>query len=137
MPDEILTRCGYRCDLCLAYRPNVKKNDRRQILSDGWHTYFGFRVPPGDIVCDGCMSDENPRLVDASCPVRPCVITHDIENCAYCGDYVCDKLKGRIAEYDEIQERHGKPIPKSDYENFIKPYESRERLERIRKELRE
>jgi hypothetical protein len=22
--DEVLARCGYRCDLCLAYRPNVE-----------------------------------------------------------------------------------------------------------------
>jgi hypothetical protein len=23
--EPILTRCGYRCDLCLAYKPNVLK----------------------------------------------------------------------------------------------------------------
>jgi len=135
MTNEILTRCGYRCDLCLAYRPNVERDDRRQALSDGWHEYFGFRIPPEKIICDGCMSGDDPKLIDKACPVRPCVIAQDIENCAHCDDYICDKLKERIVGYDEIQKRHGKPIPKSDYENFIKPYESRERLERIRKEL--
>ena len=137
MTDEILTRCGYRCDLCLAYRLNIKKNDRRQMLSDGWHMYYGFRISPDNIICDGCMSGENPTLIDASCPVRPCVMAQSYENCAHCGDYVCDKLKERIADYDEIQKRHGKPIPERDYENFIKPYESKERLEKIRRELRE
>jgi len=24
--EPILTRCGYRCDLCLAYRPNIDAN---------------------------------------------------------------------------------------------------------------
>ena len=34
--DEILSRCGYRCDLCLAYRPNVEANPAgRRELSDG------------------------------------------------------------------------------------------------------
>lgn len=34
MNNEIITKCGYRCDLCLAYTPNVEANDRRQLLSD-------------------------------------------------------------------------------------------------------
>ena len=39
-----LTRCGYRCNLCLAYRPNIDEHpENRQKLSDGWHKYFGFR----------------------------------------------------------------------------------------------
>lgn len=134
MTDEVLTRCGYRCDLCLAYRSNVEKNDKRQILSDGWHTYFGFRIPPQEISCDGCVSCENPKLIDDSCPVRSCVMAQGIKNCAHCDDYVCDKLKERIVDYDEVSKRHGKLIPQSDYENFIKPYESRERLDRIRRE---
>jgi hypothetical protein len=41
--EAILTRCGYRCDLCLAYKPNVLKNlENQKILSDGWYKYFGF-----------------------------------------------------------------------------------------------
>jgi Protein of unknown function (DUF3795) len=72
--EQILTRCGYRCDLCLAYRPNVEANPpERQVLSDGWHEYFGFRIPADQIVCDGCMAN-NPKLIDQACPVRPCVI---------------------------------------------------------------
>jgi hypothetical protein len=43
--EEILSRCGYRCDLCLAYRPNVEKNpSNQQVLSDGWFKYFGSCV---------------------------------------------------------------------------------------------
>jgi hypothetical protein len=42
--EPILTRCGYRCDLCLAYKPNVAENpSNQQKLSDGWFKYFGFR----------------------------------------------------------------------------------------------
>ena len=47
---EILSRCGYRCDLCLAYRPHIEAYpEDRQRLSDGWFKYFGFRIPPEEI----------------------------------------------------------------------------------------
>jgi len=43
--EAIITRCGYRCDLCLAYKPNIEAHpENRQILSDGWYKYFGFRI---------------------------------------------------------------------------------------------
>ena len=29
MEQKIFSRCGMRCDLCLIYRPNVEKEDRR------------------------------------------------------------------------------------------------------------
>ncbi|PKO04517.1 MAG: hypothetical protein CVU41_16830 [Chloroflexi bacterium HGW-Chloroflexi-3] len=66
----ILTRCGYRCDLCLAYKANVENNpSNQQKLSDGWYKYFGFRLPPEKIICDGCMSN-NPKLIDQACLVK-------------------------------------------------------------------
>ena len=39
---EILSRCGYRCDLCLAYQPNIQAHLKRQLISDGW---FVLRLP--------------------------------------------------------------------------------------------
>jgi hypothetical protein len=52
--EEIISRCGFRCDLCLAFKPNIEKNHQnQQKLSDGWFKYFGFRIPPDQIICDG------------------------------------------------------------------------------------
>jgi hypothetical protein len=130
--DEILTRCGYRCDLCLAYRPNVEANPaNQQILSDGWHKYFGFRIPADAIICDGCMA-ENPRLIDKKCPVRPCVIDKGIANCSECGDYACDKLSDRLVVYEQLAAKRECLIPAEDRSRFITPYENRERLDRLR-----
>jgi len=42
MLNEILTRCGYRCDLCLAYKENIIKDDNRALLSDGWYKYLAL-----------------------------------------------------------------------------------------------
>ncbi len=128
----ILTRCGYRCDLCLAYQPNVESQPfNRQKLSDGWHQYFGFRLPPESISCDGCMA-EAPRLIDQSCPVRPCVIAKGLANCAECGDYVCAKLTERLVTFEEVQNRVPMEIPADDHLCFILPYENKARLDALR-----
>ena len=126
--EVILTRCGYRCDLCLAYKPNVLKNQESQkILSDGWYKYFGFRISPEEIICDGCMS-ENPKLIDTSCPVRPCVILRGYQNCSECSNMICDKLNERIVVFEEILAKMDGNIPDEDYQQFIRPYENRRRL---------
>lgn len=133
--EETLTRCGYRCDLCLAYRPNVEANPSNQrVLSDGWHRYFGFRIPPEGILCDGCMA-ENPRLIDQTCPVRPCVIARALPNCAGCSDYGCERLAERLVDYEEIAARIDAPIPEEHRARFIAPYENKARLEALRARL--
>lgn len=132
--EPILTRCGYRCDLCLAYRPNVERNPaNQQVLSDGWFTYFGFRIPPEKIVCDGCLSTSaDASLLDAGCPVRPCVIARGLDNCAACPEYGCEKLQQRRVVYEEIRERMDAEIPDADRQRFILPYENIVRLDALR-----
>jgi len=134
---DIVTRCGYRCNLCLAYKENIKDKSVQQKVSDGWFKYYGFRIPAEEIYCDGCLSQgEGAKLIDPNCPVRACVIEKKIENCAHCEKYICEVLKSRIVNYNSIAERIKEPIPKEDYENFIKPYESRKVLNNIRRKLK-
>jgi hypothetical protein len=130
--DPILSRCGFRCDLCLAYRPNVEaRPENRHLLSDGWQRYFGFRIPPEEIVCDGCWATQG-RLIDQACPVRPCVAGRALENCAACDDYPCGRLAERLVDGVEVAARAGAPVPPEDRERFIRPYENKRRLERLR-----
>lgn len=125
----ILSRCGYRCDLCLAYAPNLAQNPANaQKLSDGWYRYYGFRVLPEDILCDGCRA-ENPRLVDKACPVRPCVIAWGLDNCGECAAFGCDKLALRIVDMSMFE---GMEIPEDDYQSFIRPYENQRRFAALR-----
>jgi len=130
--DEMLSRCGYRCDLCLAYRPNVEADPANQrTVSDGWHKYFGFRIPAEQIICDGCLA-ENPCLIDKACPVRACVLERGLANCAECPDYICQKLSERLVEYEKVAARIPQPIPAEDRARFIAPYENKARLDRLR-----
>jgi hypothetical protein len=131
--EPILSRCGYRCDLCLAYKPNVEKNPAsQQKLSDGWYKYFGFRLPPEQIICDGCMSSDHPQLIDQACPVRPCVIEKGLDNCSQCAEYICEKLKERLVDYQEVKNRINAEIPEHDRLCFIQPYENKIRLDGLR-----
>lgn len=128
----ILSKCGYRCDLCLAYRPNIEKDpSNQQRLSDGWHKYFGFRIPPEQILCDGCLS-ENPKTIDQNCPVRPCAKAKGLDTCASCEQYACEHLTPRLVVYEEIASKFPVPIPGEDRQLFIQPYENKVRLEALR-----
>ena len=131
---KLITSCGYRWDLCLAYKPNLERNpSTRQLLSDGWFQYFGFRIPAEQICCDGCLAEE-PDLVDKSCPVRLCVIQRGVENCSLCTVYGegCMLLAERLVVREEVEERCGIEIPTEDYQLFIRPYENKRRLVALR-----
>jgi hypothetical protein len=129
---QILTRCGYRCDLCLAYAPNVAAKDRRRALSDGWFALYGFRIPAEEIICDGCMSRGEPRLIDKGCPVRPCAMAKGFDTCASCAEYCCEKLKPRLVDRAQLEAKLGRRLEDEEYESLVRPYESKERLDEIR-----
>lgn len=133
MAKEILTKCGYRCDRCLAFKKNIEKQDQRAALSDGWYDIYGFRIEPQNIMCEGCVSSENPILIDKNCPVRPCVVSKSITNCSECEDYVCENLDSRIVTRKKFEEKIGRKLSEFEYENFVYPYESKPRLDILRK----
>ena len=132
MEKELLTRCGYRCDLCLAYKANVEKQDRRAELSDGWEKCFGFRIPADKIYCEGCMTPGNPKLIDSKCPVRACVITKGLNNCSQCPEYPCQTSNKRAVVYEKVV-KDKKNITESDRTLFIKPYENKVRLDELKR----
>jgi hypothetical protein len=126
--EKMLSRCGYRCDLCAARSDDPAL---RQKLVDGWREYLGHQMYTAENVrCDGCMSDG--RLADKACPVRPCAIEKGIENCAYCDEYPCDKLEGLICSREKFIKRLGK-IPKEDYNLCLRQFESEPELKELRK----
>ncbi len=124
--DPIIARCGYRCDLCPAYRENIHGHQDRQRTSDGWYKYYGFRIPPEQIRCDGCR-DERPeaRRMDATCPIRPCAIARGVHTCTECPACGCERYESRTVTREWVEQRIGAPIPPEDYRWFVLPYERR------------
>jgi|WetSurSiteA1Bulk_404760.scaffolds.fasta_scaffold25111_3 hypothetical protein len=132
--EEILSRCGFLCDLYLAYWPSIEMDpSNRQVLSNGWSKYFGFRIEPESIIFDGCLNDRCPRH-DREYPIMPCVIVKKLEKYALCDQNCCDKLKKRLFTFVTVQERFKELIPGGDRERFIVPYEKAVRFEGIRRE---
>jgi len=130
--DPIISCCGMRCDLCLAFQPNIDSHpENREIISDGWHKYFGFCIPPEHIHCMGCFTGGEATL-DNECAVHPCVSSRGLVNCAQCEDYICKKLENILVTFEEMQSKFEKPIPPEDRRRFIFPYENKDRLEAIR-----
>ncbi len=135
---DVVARCGYRCDLCLAHKTKIRSPTDQERISDGWFQYFGFRIPPEKVRCDGCLApdSERPHLIDKGCPVRACILTRGIENCAHCDAYPCEKLTQRFVDRDALAAGRGAPIPEEDYLSFVEPYEGRKVLDAIRRTAR-
>jgi Golgi nucleoside diphosphatase len=128
--EEILSKCGYRCDLCPAYTENIKSEADKTAVSEGWKRLFGFNIPPDEIECMGCHN--KGKQADAGCPVRPCVMEKGIENCALCESFECDSLKTRTGFVDDYLKKGGKAVSEEDYQRYVLAYEGRMRLINIR-----
>ena len=137
---DIVARCGYKCNLCLIYRDNLKKDEQnKQKYRDSLLKYYGDQLTLEQCYCDGCMTEdiENPIRVDVNCQVRPCVIEKGLENCGYCEQYPCQILEPKMIDYEQVKERFGGSLPKEDYEAFVMPYESRKVLDEISQKRRQ
>ena len=123
---EMLSLCGYRCDLCPAYEKNIGSMNRKK-LSEGYLKYFHSKIAPKEIQpCRGCLLDG-----DEKCLVKPCVIERNLENCAHCPDFICEKLKPKMnAIEDNIKDTSC--LSEEDYNLFVKPYKSKEYLSEVR-----
>ena len=135
---EKVSFCGYRCEICPAYKDNITCEEDQQKVSDGWFKYYGFRIPAEEIYCDGCLAENcsNPRRIDPECGVRACALDRSVSSCAYCDEYICEKLSKKMIDTKKIAERMGGSIPQEDFKRFVKPYNGKSILEEIHRELR-
>lgn len=133
---EILTRCGYRCDLCLAYAENIKAKDQRAELCTGWHKYFGLEIPLEKIICDGCLTcAQGACRIDDGCKVRQCVLEHGVEHCGQCDDYPCAAFEERRGlTLEQAREKTGAAFSMKEYKQFVMPYDNGPRLDELRQD---
>jgi hypothetical protein len=130
---EIVGRCGYRCDLCPAYTGNIHGLEERQRVSDGWFTYYGFRIPPEQILCEGCRAENpNAKRIDSDCKIRACAITRGVDTCASCEKSPCDELRAKFVTRSGVEDKTGASVPDKDYKAYVEPYEAEKVLNRIR-----
>ena len=128
-----LTRCGFRCDLCPAYRSNVEKETTNlSWVAATWQKAFDFYLEPEEMICDGCMAEDGV-LLDVNCQVRPCVQARGFHDCSQCENYICEKLQTRLIEYDALVREKGDIFTPEERLCCIRPFENKPRLEALRK----
>ncbi len=95
MSEELISFCGINCVECPAYvAKRTNDNELREKTAKAWSGPEG-QLSTNEINCDGCISfDQEQFNFCKQCQVRKCGIEKKVENCAYCDDYICEKLEG-------------------------------------------
>ena len=131
---KTITMCGYRCDLCKAYAPNIKKKDERIELSKAWKKYYGLSIQPDDIYCDGCRNmNKDAKRIDMGCIVRTCVMEKGLEHCGDCEEFPCVKFgERRGLSYEKAKEEQGSNFDEEEYDKYLKAFDNETRLKEYR-----
>lgn len=101
--------CGLSCSQCEAHIATLENDDdKRKETARRWSALYQADIQPEQINCQGCKSD-GPLFSHCNvCEIRQCCSAKGLENCAFCEDYVCDKLSAFI----DIAPEAGKALEK-------------------------
>jgi hypothetical protein len=102
--DRMIAFCGVTCTDCQAYvATQADDRDALQEVLAHWSAYFDRPdLTVEDIICDGCLtSDGRLNGYCQQCKIRPCAVTQGVTNCAYCDEYICDKLERSLSVCDK------------------------------------
>ena len=93
--DEMIAFCGSTCHECEAFVATRNDDDKKRAeVAQLWSKKYSADIKPEDINCDGCKSVGGNHFNYCNvCEIRKCGMERDVENCAYCNDYPCDKLE--------------------------------------------
>jgi hypothetical protein len=98
--NKMMAYCGLECGNCPIHlatyeKDSIRQQEMRVSIASFCREHYGMDLQSEDITdCDGCRSDTG-RIFSGclNCEIRKCAIERDLESCAYCTDYACDKLK--------------------------------------------
>jgi len=91
--DPHIAYCGLDCSGCDVFRATAFDDDKmRQDYADQIKLNWKIEIDPAGVSCYGCR-DERPKTgFCASCEVRACTKDRELDNCATCEDYGCEKM---------------------------------------------
>jgi hypothetical protein len=93
--NKIIAYCGLCCNECPAYIAKKTNNDElRKKTAEEWSKMFNSEIKPEDVNCDSCLTKEGVIIQYCNvCEIRKCAQEKDVENCAFCEEYTCEKLE--------------------------------------------
>ena len=94
--EKIIAMCGIVCSDCVAYIATQKDDDaKRAEVARKWSEMFKSDIKQDDINCDGCTIVGGRHFNYCSmCEIRACGEKMGVVNCAYCEEYICERLDG-------------------------------------------
>ena len=103
---RVVAFCGIVCSDCPAFIATKKDdNEERRRVAELWTKQYGEEYKPEDINCDGCLTDGQRIFRYCNvCEIRKCARERDVENCAHCEEYACEKLSKAFNEYKPAKE---------------------------------
>lgn len=101
MDEKMIACCGLTCTDCAAYIAKKTNDDEmRKETASKWSSP-DWTVAPEEVNCDGCKSTGGVLFKHCTqCAVRACVTEKNLDNCAHCEDYGCEKLEGILKHLD-------------------------------------
>ncbi|HPR18150.1 MAG TPA: DUF3795 domain-containing protein [Candidatus Cloacimonadota bacterium] len=91
--EKMISNCGLICSECPAFIAFQTNDDAlRRKTAEQWSKMNNAEIPPESINCEGCLSDGRLFGYCHECEIRSCCQKHEVDNCAYCADYGCEKI---------------------------------------------
>jgi hypothetical protein len=142
---DIFGKCGVNCSRCpwsQSIRMTVKTDVEYQEFCKKCKKVVGYGPTEKFSNCVGCQTpdEEIPKgsiIPLKNCLMRQCTTKMGIDNCAYCSRFPCGYIRDAGTEWsrEQIEARHGKPIPEEDYLTFVEPFDRLKHLNDIRAKL--
>lgn len=92
---EMIAFCGLDCAVCEAYLATQADDDALRAKTAGeWSARYNADIKPEQINCDGCRAEGRKFFYCATiCELRKCGMEKNMDNCAACDEYPCEKLE--------------------------------------------
>ena len=92
--EKVIGYCGVDCSKCVPFICKKHNDDElRKQYAEEQSKFFDMEILPETINCDGCLSEGEHLGYCSMCEIRRCCIEKNLENCAYCDEYVCKELE--------------------------------------------
>ena len=92
--NNLIACCGLDCSQCGAYIATKNNDDsKRMEVAKQWSEMYKTDIKPEDVNCNSCRSQEQKFSYCDVCEIRKCCVEKELENCAGCDMYACDKLE--------------------------------------------
>ena len=133
--EKVFSKCGMRCDLCLVYRPNVEREDRREEICKVWKKIWsGFDADAGTVICDGCRCEqESAVLFSPDCEARKCVIGKGLVHCGYCDKYPCGIFPAEPTDEELVQKIEMEKQWTWEEEKLMEAYQCKKNMDEFRR----